>query len=130
MTGKLEDNYTFDYDAQCKCSIVTWHGRSTESQLREINERFLEFVSQHNSEKIIQDVLILSELSEEYQQWLSEDYIPRLYQAGVRFSAIVLPVRPLDSIDLENVVSRIGLKSIVKKHFSTLSAAKEWIMSA
>lgn len=129
MKDELQSHYTFEYDADCDCAIVSWHGRVPDDKLREINLRFLEFVKENRVKKMIQDVLIVSELSKEYQEWLSDEYIPQLHAAGIQYSAVVMPIRPLDSMDLELVVDQVKSQSIEMRYFSILSAAKNWLRS-
>lgn len=124
----LKHHYTFDYDSTIQCVCVSWHGHSTESQLRAINRLFLEFIKEHKVSKIIHDVLIMSEIPETYKKWLAEEHIPELYAAGVRYSAVIYPIRHIDVISLNSVVEEVtGRGSITTKYFTLIDHAKDWL---
>ncbi len=125
--NSLKHQYTFEYAPDIQCATVTWHGHSTEKQLHEINRLFLEYIKEHKASKIINDVLIMSEVSDTYKKWLAEEYIPLLYKEGIRYAAVIYPIRQVDVSNLNSLVEEVNDKSIITRCFILINYAKEWL---
>jgi hypothetical protein len=118
----------FSIELESECAILTWRQYVTSEEFIEISEKFLEFIQKHQVRKIINDARLASHITDEAdQQWLIENYIPRLMAYGLKASAIVLPTNRLIKLQVEDVVDEVGPVNIPTQYFSNVDDAKKWI---
>ncbi|MEJ0055561.1 MAG: hypothetical protein WDN75_07840 [Bacteroidota bacterium] len=79
---------------------------------------------------MIADNSKVSEVSEENQYWLTENWFPRALEKGFQYSAVISPDKDSVKSALRLIVSRINSNHIIVRHFSELSLAKEWLLKA
>lgn len=117
---------TISYDDDAECIIMTWKTYASSQQLRLIYERFLELVIKKKVKKAISDTRLMVMLSAEDQMWIVEELVPRLQAAGLRYSAIIVPLNHFAMMGVDNVVKMVGQDEIQTKYFKTVEDALNW----
>jgi hypothetical protein len=121
------------YDASIPCVVIEWTSPATSEQFREALEKtyqaFLEFRSRHKHLYWLADTRKFNPVSSKDVRWVNTDLDSRLYQAGLRYKAFVVP---------ENVIAKMSINSYRKGtesgrlqtgYFESLDKAREWLKS-
>ena len=128
LDSHIDSLYSIEFDATCQCAILTWMHYVTSEEFIQISERFLDFIQKRKVKKIINDARLASHITlEPEQQWLIENYIPRLISLGLKASAIIPPANRLIKLQVEDVVDVAAPSTIPTQYFSNAEDAKEWI---
>lgn len=127
MAEILDALCTVSYDSELHCVISTWHGYASSNQFRAICERVLEMIEKHGVNKSISDNREMSIISQPDQDWILENFMPRLLDSGFKASATILPANHFAKISLDEIVNKIDEGEIRIKYFSKIIDAKTWI---
>lgn len=129
MSDILDKLCTVGYDEECGCVIIAWQGFASSYHFRRIYERVLELMKKHKCNKLITDNRYMLAFSPSDQKWLVEDWLPRIEDAGLKYSAIIAPKLAAAKSAVEDVVNQVDPDTIEQRYFFSQDEAKEWIKS-
>lgn len=118
------------YHSDIRAVHLDWNNRATHDQFIEACDFSLSLMVEKKARKMIADNSKVSEVSEENQYWLTENWFPRALEKGFQYSAVISPDKDSVKSALRLIVSRINSNHIIVRHFSELSLAKEWLLKA
>jgi hypothetical protein len=121
---------TVDYDAEVPCVIMTWRGYATTGEFRAANERVLAALAERKASRLLGDIKEFVLIGSDDQAWLSNDWIPRAVQAGLRKVALTSPTFYFNRVAVESVGQRLDPDALVLRHFDDRAAARAWLASA
>jgi hypothetical protein len=122
-----DDLYSFEYDAELDCWILTWNEYVFSNEYREINERMLEQLENRTMRKLIRDTRKLNIVSVRDQQWFIEYVVPKLLATDLQYAAIIVPENTLAKMAVEDIALRLTPGRVDTRFFADLEAAKAWM---
>ena len=120
---------TVTYNPDPDFASMCWHQYGSSEQVRERLENYLEVVKESGTTKGLSDHRGMTMLSAEDQEWVTNNFVPRLYAAGLRYSAVILPESHFARIGIQKVVSRVRPNEIDVRYFQTVQEAEQWLAS-
>ncbi|HEV2032965.1 MAG TPA: hypothetical protein VGU71_02005 [Candidatus Dormibacteraeota bacterium] len=107
--------------------LVEWKAWANSSEYKAAHEAVLLALRENHASKNLIDATQARVVSDEDQKWLIENWIPRASAAGRRFTAVVLPERPLARTISENIDKRPRHSLAKVEYFPTVEAAAAWL---
>lgn len=107
--------------------LVEWKAWANSSEYRAAHEAVILAIRENHASKNLIDATQARVVSDEDQTWLIESWIPRASAAGRRFTAVVLPTRPLARTISENIDKRPRLNVTKVEYFPTVDEAAAWL---
>lgn len=84
-------------------------------------------IRDHRAARVLIDARDAKVISEEDQQWLDADWIPRAVTAGRRWTAVVMPSSALVRSIVENIDKRPADSRVEARYFDTADDARAWL---
>jgi hypothetical protein len=106
---------------------VQWKAWAKSPEYREAQEMVILALRENHASRNLIDSKESRVVSEEDQQWLVEDWMPRAVAAGRRWTAIVLPASPLGRTIAENIDKHPQSSLTTVQHFETVEDAAAWL---
>lgn len=106
---------------------VEWKAWANSAEYRAAHEAALLALRENHASRNLIDATDARVVSEEDQKWLIENWIPRASAAGRRFTAVVMPTRPLARTISENIDKRPRLIVTKVEYFPTVKEAAAWL---
>jgi len=128
MKLEADQQHLLEYDENLKFASIIWRDQVTSAQRHIIDENLLLFVRKYKIRKIIASIHYSHVISSEDQDWLIEYLFPKMYAAGLRYSAFVIPQNQQTRSLIEEVVRRIDPNKIQVQFFSSWVRAKDWLI--
>jgi hypothetical protein len=107
--------------------LVEWKAWANSSEYRAAHESVLLALRENHASRNLIDATEAKVVSDDDQKWLIENWIPRATAAGRRFTAVVLPRRPLARTISENIDKRPRLNPTKVQYFPTVKEAAAWL---
>ncbi|GAA0195893.1 hypothetical protein GCM10009122_60230 [Fulvivirga kasyanovii] len=128
---------TIDFDPSVPCIVVKQIGFLTSDEFREIQEKALDLyvVKKKEYGKLawLSNIQESDAVEMESLKWAAEDLTPRSYQAGNRYSAVVLPEEEYTMASMnaeiytEESVRKANEQKIETRMFKDEASAKMWL---
>lgn len=122
------DVLKLSYDTDLSAVIMEWTGFSNKEQFREANEAVLQLLKNTSAKKILADVRHMKIISLQDQQWLYQEWFPRVTKAGLAYAAIVESEDFFNRLTVDNIVQKVN-DQLTVKYFDTLLGARFWLKS-
>jgi hypothetical protein len=106
---------------------VKWKGWADGPEYRAAQEVVIVALRENHASRNLIDSKESRVVSDEDQEWLIKDWMPRAVAAGRRWTAIVLPTSPLGRTIAENIDKHPRSKLTEVAHFETLEDAAAWL---
>ena len=106
---------------------VVWRGWANSDEYRATQEMIILALRENRASRNLIDSTDSRVVSEEDQQWLVADWMPRAEAAGRRWTAIVLPKSALGRTIAENIDRHPRSSWIKIEHFKTAEQAAAWL---
>ncbi len=121
------------WDSATRCVHLEWRNFVFGEEYRKVVDTVLKALTQHKGSKILSDSRKMKAIPQEDQDWLMKDWVPRSAKAGLKHSAVVLPISTLGQMSLQRL-SQVGTgKKLVStdgtSYFETIEDAKKWLKS-
>ena len=120
--------YSLEYDEKLHFGTLTWRKQVSSQELRAISYYLIDFVEKHKITKMIYSVYYSHIISPDDRQWIINEISPKLRQAGLRYSAIVLPQNPETQRVVREVVQQAAPGETKAQYFPTVVRAKNWLI--
>ena len=110
-----------------KIIIADWKHAVNIEAWKEANEALINAHKAHEIELQIGDLRNSSMITKEHQDIIKNEIEPKLFEAGLRYTAFVLPEKVFVEMSSKAIVQNLQSGLIVKQ-FKSLEAAQEWLM--
>ncbi|HYF02632.1 MAG TPA: hypothetical protein VEC36_04605 [Patescibacteria group bacterium] len=127
-----EDSFarvTFERDVPAV--MIQWLSYATSQQFRTAIKKELEayehFLREHKKLHWIAETTRMIGVGHEDIEWVASELNPRMYKAGLRYMAVVLPQSAFAKMSVDDYVQFTDQKQIEIRNFGNLSDAKSWL---
>jgi len=115
-------------DESLRGLVVTWRDYATSTQFRFIHEYMLELIATHRVTKILGDDTHLQTIHAEDQAWVTQNWMPRAVESGLRAAASKGPSAYFAQVAVGRVVSAAPAPLSIQI-FTTTADARKWLQS-
>jgi hypothetical protein len=115
------------WDPDGQWVFVQWKAWANSNEYRAAQEMVITALRENHASRNLIDSTDSRVVTEEDQQWLVEDWIPRAIAAGRRWTAIVLPKSALGRTIAENIDKHPRSNRVKVEHFETVEQAAAWL---
>ncbi|WP_373229210.1 hypothetical protein [Cohnella sp.] len=109
-----------------KAVIFEWKSFAQGEQYRTPINKILDLAVQKQSKKVLYDCRKMSAISQDDQNWVAQDWYARSIEAGINYSAIVLPEKVIAKSSVNRVTSALD-SSKTSEEFDNLEEAVQWL---
>lgn len=123
----LKEKYVIiEYNAVVSCIACQWLGYSNFEQIKNGNEKALEFLKEKNLSKWLIDNRNAALLPKEARDWLHQEFVHKAIQGGLKKMAVILPESIFGKMSVNEIVTEI--KDILFiQNFSEVEEALHWL---
>ncbi|WP_275882813.1 hypothetical protein [Halorhabdus sp. BNX81] len=121
------DWYRIEYDDDLDALIHTWTMFSNGEQFREGANALYEALKEYDVSKEIIDTREVKAHDEEDKQWLQEEWIPKMVDAGMEYSANVHRESVIAEMDMQETVDPLSDLPFENMMTDDMAEAREWI---
>lgn len=115
------------WDSTSKAAHIEWQGWANSTEFREANDALIRVITNHRTSKILGDSRSIKAIRQPDQDWVNNDWFPRILAAGLRRMAMVLPASGLAKMNIDGMVSRVPESQLDVAYFATLDEARGWL---
>ncbi|WP_461491200.1 hypothetical protein [Pontibacter sp. HJ8] len=116
------------YDEELQLGKGEWKGFVSSDIFRSTALHLLEFVTEHRITRWLSDRSHMTAILQPDQQWMAEEFIPKIIDSPLRRMANVLSSDTFKKMTMEQIIRRkSGLGSIAFRDFETVAEALEWL---
>jgi hypothetical protein len=130
LADNLENNpiCTVSYDSNVPCLLVRWKCYTTSTQIRYIHECLIRLIKRHGVSKILGDDTDLVCIGAADQHWITGDWMPRAFSAGLRAAASIKPRAYFAQVSVEHILSFVPVGLVIRS-FDSHQNARQWLRS-
>lgn len=132
MTTPISTNadlYSMEMDRDTDTILLRWNKFPSRHEFREGTSKLLEYVRSKNVSKLIIDTSDITVLQEVKEECALEEWVPKVINAGIQYSAIVRPDSVVAKMDMEDIIGRMNDYDYTTATTDSIAAAREWIAS-
>jgi len=119
--------YTMEYDAEIDAVVFTWEEFASGNQFRDGANDLLEFIREQNAEKLLVNMRGIKAHDEEDQEWLTEEWVPKIIDAGIEYSVNVHRDSVVSEMDTENLYRDLEDLEYESLMTDDVEEAREWL---
>lgn len=98
-------------------------------EFRQILEKGLEIFKQHDAQKWLSDDRLNSTLTAEDSEWGQKDWFPRVFEAGWKYWAIVMPDKIVGKMNMQRFIDAYSTQGLTINIFDDADEALKWLES-
>jgi hypothetical protein len=128
-----DDLIEIKHNAESKYLEYTFKKFGTDNELQAAHEKLLEYFIKHKCDKLLGDITGQKAITPSFQQWMNENWVPRLIKAGNTVFIIVVKQMGVVDAGLKQMqrkkaaeFEKAGMKSVT---FQSVDEAHKWIAS-
>jgi hypothetical protein len=133
LVVERNDYWAVFYDPELKCAGIDWLDYNPTAQFKAGSERMLEVVIEKRAALVLNNTEHLRMLGREEQQWVVDDFLPRLQRHGVRVVANVNSLHYFARLGVSLVMANFEdlIKSgvLITEYFSDKESARLWLQT-
>ena len=114
------------WDAQSEAAHIEWQGWARPAEFKAANNGLVDAIKDHRGSRLLGDSRQIKVIQQSDQDWVNEDWFPRILAAGLTRMAMVLPNSSLAKMNIDDMVSRVADRLDVA-YFATLDEARDWL---
>jgi hypothetical protein len=115
------------WDAASEGAHIEWQGWARPAEFRAANDAVLQAMQDHRGTRVLGDSRQIKVIQKSDQDWINNDWFPRILAAGLTRMAMVLPQSGLAKMNIDGMVSRVA-DQLEVRYFATLAEAREWLV--
>ncbi|WEL20506.1 hypothetical protein [Halorhabdus sp. BNX81] len=121
------DLYTVVYDDDIDAVVFYWDEYSTGERFKSGAMDLLEYIKEHDARKLIVNTRGIKAHNEEETEWLQEEWMPKIFEAGIEHSVTVHRDSVISEMDMEEFYE--GMEDVDDESAMTddMDEAREWI---
>jgi len=132
MPGEIlrdETAYTIEYDDEIDTIVHTWNMFSSGERFRDGANELLSVFEERDVSKLIVDTREVKAHDDEDKQWLQEEWIPNMIEAGMEYSVNVHRSSVIAEMDIQETVDPIEDAPFENLITDDMAEAREWLAS-
>lgn len=106
-----------------------WLSYAEKDDFREALDTGYKLFIQKKSSRWLADTRYMGPMAREDQEWLNNDWFPRMVKAGMRRMAVMVPHKVVTQMTVRRVLSKVGHKEFTLAYFDDLEDARNWLGS-
>lgn len=116
------------YDEELQLGKGEWKGFVSSEVFRSTALHLLEFVVEYRITRWLSDRSHMKAIRQQDQQWMAEEFIPKIIDSPLRRMANVLSSDVVEKRNVEQIIRRSrGLGNLSFRDFETVAEALEWL---
>jgi hypothetical protein len=127
---RREVAFYIGYDPTVPCVVAVWRGFQESMSFRAQNEAMLKALIGHRATKLLCDCRYMFQMSSADRDWLNDNYLPRMTEAGLRSCALLEPVYYANNVAVRAVAERIDSRLLTIRYFNDPDVALDWLREA
>lgn len=108
-----------------------WKEPTTIKKTRDLLEKIYKFLTEYECNKINNIMLNMGVLPEELVNYINNDWMPKMIQAGLKYVALVVPKSAAADYSVEQVKEEVAEQrkgaGIEENTFTTIEDARAWL---
>lgn len=124
---KNTDLYSMEMDRELNAILFRWNKFASGQEFREGANKLLEYIRSKNVSKLIVDTSGITAHQDEDEEWLINEWIPKIIDAGIQYSVTVRQDSVIAKMDMENFITRLEDHDYVTMTTASMEEAREWI---
>jgi hypothetical protein len=108
------------------CLVVDWKSYATTEQFRALHERLLKDIRCHKTTTLLGNAAGLMMIAAVDQKWLIDDFLPRLYETGVRAHAVVRSKHYFSQVAIDSLHLH-DADTVAFQYFDHVDDARAWL---
>ena len=114
------------WDKASRAAHMEWQGWARPAEFRAANDALFQAIKDHHGSKVLGDSRRIKVIQQSDQDWVNQDWFPRMLAAGLTRMALVLPTSGLAKMNVDDLVGRVADRLDVA-YFATLEGARLWL---
>lgn len=119
--------YSLEWDEEIEAVVFTWNEFASGQRFRKGANELLEFIRSKNASKLIVDASGIKVHDNEDQRWLAEEWLPKIIDAGIEYTATVYEDTPLAEMEMKSLRPHLEGHPITAIVTVDKDEAREWI---
>ena len=131
MSGEIHtdtENYTIEVDEEIGAIIHTWDRFAAGEQFRAGAGELLEVIRQEDKAKLIVNVSGIRAHDQKDKQWLQEEWIPEIIDAGIEYSVTVHSDSVISEMEIGKFVDQAADLPFTYVMAGDMSEARQWLV--
>ena len=120
-------NYTIEWDSDIDAILHKWTGFTAGDQFREGANDLLEVIESKNTSKLLVDTSNIKAHNDGDKQWLQEEWVPKMLEAGIEHSAQVHSDSAISKMEMEGLMDAMDDIPYDAYITSSLEEGREWL---
>lgn len=121
------DLYTIEYDDEIDAIVHTWNEFASGADFREGCEALLGVIGERGARKMVVDTRGIRAHDEADQQWLEDEWMPRVIDAGMEYAVTVHPDSVISEMDMEDLLTELEDLDYTSKMTDDMAEARRWV---
>lgn len=114
------------WDRASKAAHMEWQGWASPPEFRAANDALFQAIKDHHGSRVLGDSRRIKVIQQSDQDWVNQDWFPRMLAGGLTRMALVLPISGLAKMNVDDLVGRVADRLDVA-YFATLEEARSWL---
>jgi SpoIIAA-like len=106
---------------------IEWQGWADPAEFAAALEAGLGSLIEHRGSRWLADCRDMKAIQQSDQDWLDRSWFPRMFTAGLRRMAVVIPKSGLAMTNLEDIFRKVPGNKLDVAFFATVAEAERWI---
>jgi hypothetical protein len=111
----------------CQAAHIEWQGWANPTEFAAANDAIITALKQHLSTRALGDCRDMKVIQQSDQEWINQNWFPRVIAAGLTRMAIVISKSGLVQMIVEDLISRVPGTKLDVGYFDTLREAGAWL---
>jgi hypothetical protein len=118
------------WDPALKAVHVEWQGWASSTERVECLEAGLRALTERQASRWLVDGRAMRAVKQADQEWIDQDWFPRVLAAGLARMAVVDPISTMAKMNIDDMLARVAGTRLEVAHFATVEEAGAWLSSS
>jgi hypothetical protein len=115
------------WDPEHGAVCIEWQSWASSAEFVAALDAGLLCLTEHRGSRFLADCTAMKAVKQFDQEWLDQDWFPRVLALGLRRMAVVTPKSGLVRMNVKDMMARVPATKLEVAHFATVAEAKEWL---
>jgi hypothetical protein len=120
-------NVFLAWDEELECAYIRWEGFSFGEDMRAQMDKILVILKEKKGNKELVNLQKQRIISHEDREWISKNWLPRAWSAGLKYIAFVIPQSDLSKISFDKLMNESDKTRTQEAYFDNEEAARKWL---
>ncbi|OAS14848.1 hypothetical protein [Paenibacillus oryzisoli] len=124
----FSDKVHIFWDDEIESVVIRWSYLAHSEDFRDPLNKLVELTKMKKSKKALFDESHSLFIAKD-TQWLVDEWLPGLLEAGIQYLAIVFPENTSTNIEVESVIEKKDANELFHREFENIHSAVSWLSS-